>query len=111
MDGAIRAAGERLANHLGDAGGAPRAVDPGILRLPAPVHEAAAVGASTGQPPASALREQAPAETMTPLPAGAPVRPATDAFFARSHQGHTPAPEGAWEVGGLESGLPLVPPR
>jgi probable HAF family extracellular repeat protein len=93
-----------------DAGGALRGVDPGVLRLPAPVHEAAAVGASTGQPPASALREQAPAESMTPLPAGAAVRPATDAIFASSHQGHTPAPEGGWEVEGLGLGVFLVPP-
>jgi probable HAF family extracellular repeat protein len=94
-----------------DAGGAARGVDPGVLRLPAPVHEAAAVGASTGQPPASAPRERAAAEAADPLPAGAAARPATDAFFAGSHRTHTPAGEGAWEVEGLPSGLPLVPPR
>jgi probable HAF family extracellular repeat protein len=94
-----------------DAGGAARGVDPGALRLPAPVHEAAAVGAGTGQPPASALRERAAAEAAAPLPAGAAARPATDAFFAGSRRTHPPAGEGAWEVEGLPPGLPLVPPR
>jgi probable HAF family extracellular repeat protein len=94
-----------------DDGGAARAVDPGVSRVLAPVHEAAAVGASTGQPPAGAPRERAAAEAGAPLPAGAAARPATDAFFAGSHRAHTPAGEGAWEVEGLPPGLPLVPPR
>jgi probable HAF family extracellular repeat protein len=93
-----------------DAGAAPHAVDPGLLRLPALFHEAPAVGASTGQPPPSALRERAAAETMT-LPVGAAVQRATDSVFAGSHRTATPAPEGVGEVEGLESALPLIPPR
>jgi probable HAF family extracellular repeat protein len=93
-----------------DAGGAPRAVDPGVFRVPAPVHEAAGIGGGTRQTPANALRERAPAETMTPLPVGAAVQQAKDALFASSHQGHTPSPEGGWEIEGLGLGLVLVPP-
>jgi probable HAF family extracellular repeat protein len=92
-----------------DDGGSARGIDPGLLRLPAPVHEAAGLGGITGQVQAGALRERAAAEVVDPLPAGPAARPATDALFASSHRTHPPAPEGAWEVDGLESGLSLAP--
>jgi probable HAF family extracellular repeat protein len=94
-----------------DAGPDPRRVDPGVFRLLAQSPEAAGIGGGTGQPPASALPERTAVEAATPLPADAVQPRATDAVFAHSHRPPTPAGEGAWEVEGLEAGLPLVPPR
>src|SRR5262249_5026952 len=83
------------------AGGAARGVDPGVVRLPAPVHEDAPVGAGTSQPPASALPERAAAGAVALLPAGAAVKQAKDAVFAGSHQAQAPGQVSGWEVQGL----------
>jgi hypothetical protein len=92
-----------------DAGGAPRGVDPGVLRLLVPVHEASTIEPVTDRPPASLLREPAPAATAAPLPAGAAARQATDAVFAHNHQTHSPAPSAGWDVEASELGAPLSP--
>jgi probable HAF family extracellular repeat protein len=85
-----------------DGGGAPRAVDPGVLRVPAHVPVAVPVGEGTSQAPAGAVREQAAGATLASMPAGAAARQATDAVFAGTHRAGTPAGPGGWGIGRLD---------
>jgi probable HAF family extracellular repeat protein len=93
-----------------DDGPAPRRVDPGVLRVPAPAPEAARAGDTAASPQALPAPVQPGPEAAAPLTAGATARPATDAAFASSHGTHTPAQGGMWEIEGLELGLSPVPP-
>jgi probable HAF family extracellular repeat protein len=71
---------------------------PGVFLGLAWVPEAANIGSITNQPPASALREPAPVETVAPLPASAVVRQVTDAVFATSHRANASVSASDWEV-------------
>jgi probable HAF family extracellular repeat protein len=89
-----------------DTVGAPRGVEPGALRLPPPVQQAAPIEPIPNSVLAHAPQEPARTERVAPLAAGAAARRAADAAFASGHQAHTPAPLAAWEV----EGLGLAPP-
>jgi hypothetical protein len=81
----------------------------GLLRVLVSNQESARIEAPTHQPPASRLREPAPAETMPVLSASAPVHQATDAMFDSSYRAHTPARSAEWDAQALAVRAVLFP--